>query len=246
VQFSHPKSAIQPQELEEFISGRQTAKNIQGRGRVINGALVGLSSGDVPSVVSPADDLDFIVVDGVLSEAECATLCDAFRSISSSVRNPASDNAFWAGRIVYAHELTFKFLPLALRMKDLCHYSAELLGKFYNLNEAIFADTERLVFWPEGTHMNAHADNANADGTPHRMAWRRFSSVIDLNDDCEGGELYFSALNKIVEPKRGRLVAFTAGFHHEHAILKIRKGNRYILTAFFSNNEDRADEFLYS
>jgi hypothetical protein len=78
------------------------------------------------------------------------------------------------------------------------------------------------------------------------MAWRKFSSVLYLNGDYEGGELYLTALNKIVRPKPGRLIAFTGGFHHEHAVLKIKGGNRYTMPAFFTNDEDRANEFLYS
>jgi hypothetical protein len=75
--------------------------------------------------------------------------------------------------------------------------------------------------------MEPHADNANPDGRHHRMHWRQFGSIIYLNDDYEGGELYMTALNKILKPKRGRLVAFTGGFHHEHAVLNIRAGTRY-------------------
>ena len=78
------------------------------------------------------------------------------------------------------------------------------------------------------------------------MPWRRFASVLYLNDDYEGGELYLTALNKIVRPKRGRLIAFTAGFHHEHAVLRVQRGTRYTMPAFFTEDEDRADVFLYS
>jgi Family of unknown function (DUF6065)/2OG-Fe(II) oxygenase superfamily len=244
--FPRPSAEIPPHELERYVSGEQSTSNFQGRRRVIDGVLATIDTDHLPPECGPADDLDFVLIDDIIDQAECAAFCEAYRSISGSTKRPMTGNAFWAGRVVSAHELIYNFMPLARRMKELCHYSAELIGRFYNLQEAIYADSAQLVCWPEGMHMRPHADNANPGGEPHGMAWRKFSSVLYLNGDYEGGELYLTALNKIVRPKSGRLIAFTGGFHHEHAVLKIKGGNRYTMPAFFTNDEDRANEFLYS
>ncbi len=44
------------------------------------------------------------------------------------------------------------------------------------------------------------------------MAHRDFSGIVYLNDDYQGGEFYFTALNTVIKPKKGMLVAITAGF----------------------------------
>jgi hypothetical protein len=238
--------SIQMNELEEWICGQPTERNVAGRQRVRNGALVIESARDAPAELGPSDDLDFVIIDDVIDPAECSAYCEAFRSISPVNRRSASGNGFWDGRIVYIEELIFSYLPLALRAKKVCQYSVELISRFYGLQEPIYAATAALACWREGTYMNPHTDNAAAKGAPPNIAWRRFSTFICLNDDYEGGEIYICPLNKIVTPKRGRLVAFTSGFHHEHALLKIKKGTRYVMPMFFTNDEGRANEFVYS
>jgi len=243
--FPQPKVEISPQQLGQYISGAQTTKNLDGRRRVVDGALVAAAD-NYPAECSPTDDLDFLLVDDVLDRVECEAFCEAYRSISGSTRMRDTSYGFWDGRIVAADRLIYKFLPQARRMRELCQYTAEAIGKFYSLDEPVYADTMQLACWPEGQHLQPHADSANPDGEPHGMPWRRFASVLYLNDDYEGGELYLTALNKIVRPKRGRLIAFTAGFHHEHAVLRVQRGTRYTMPAFFTEDEDRADVFLYS
>jgi hypothetical protein len=61
-------------------------------------------------------------------------------------------------------------------------------------------------------YCDCHAHNANPDGSPHAMAYRDFSAIVYLNADYQGGEFYFTALDTVIKPKKGMLVAFTAGF----------------------------------
>jgi hypothetical protein len=123
--FPRPRTEISPHKIEEYISGAQTAKNFQGRQRVVDGVLA--ATADDPILeCGPDDDLDFILLDDVIDRAECAAFCEAHRALSASAKKPATGNAYWAGRVIFAHELIYSFLPLARRMRELCHYSAEL------------------------------------------------------------------------------------------------------------------------
>ena len=66
-----------------------------------------------------------------------------------------------------------------------------------------------------------------------------------INDDYEGGELYLSLRSTLaVKPKRGMLVAFTGGFHHEHAVLKVRSGTRLTMLSFITFDRTKADPTL--
>ena len=77
------------------------------------------------------------------------------------------------------------------------------------------------------------------------MAWRNFSSIVYLNDDYDGGELYFTTLDRYIKPKTGMLVAFTAGFHHEHAVLKVTGNDRFTMPGFYTFDVNKADRFIY-
>ena len=108
----------------------------------------------------------------------------------------------------------------------------------------IYPDLLQIMSWPVGIHMPPHADNANPDGSLHAMAHRDFSGIVYLNDDYQGGEFYFTALDTVIKPKKGMLVAFTAGFYHEHAVLQVERKQRLTMPFFLTFNRDRADPSL--
>jgi hypothetical protein len=76
------------------------------------------------------------------------------------------------------------------------------------------------------------------------MPWRNFAAIAYINDDYEGGELYLTALNMAVKPKRGMFVAFTGGFHHEHAVLRVKSGTRLTMPSFITFDRTKADPTL--
>ena len=76
------------------------------------------------------------------------------------------------------------------------------------------------------------------------MAHRDFSGIVYLNDNYRGGEFYFTALDTIIKPKKGMLVAFTAGFHHEHAVLRVESGQRLTMPFFLTFDRTRGDPSL--
>jgi hypothetical protein len=123
---------------------------------------------------------------------------------------------------------------------------AERLSAFYGLTAPIYADTAQLVQWRQGMSMPPHADKAYADGSPHEMPYRDFASVLYLNDGYEGGELYFPRLDIVVQPKRGMLLAFTGGWHHEHAVLTVRTGLRLTMPAFYSFDASKRHPAIYA
>jgi leucine proline-enriched proteoglycan (leprecan) len=76
------------------------------------------------------------------------------------------------------------------------------------------------------------------------MAYRDFAGVIYLNDDYEGGELYFTGLDIAVKPRRGMFVGLTAGFHHEHSVLRVESGTRLTMPFFLTFDRKRANPRL--
>ncbi len=72
------------------------------------------------------------------------------------------------------------------------------------------------------------------------MAHRDFSGIVYLNDDYQGGEFYFTVHDTAIKPKKGMLVAFTAGFYHEHAVLRVEGAERLTMPFFLTFNQSRA------
>ena len=116
------------------------------------------------------------------------------------------------------------------------------LAAFYDCGEALYSDTIHIVRWREGQSMEAHADNARPDGSPNEYPWRSFASVAYLNDDYEGGEIYFSKLGRSLKPRAGTLVGFTGGLEHFHGVTEVTRGTRYTMPAWHTHDAARRDK----
>ena len=70
------------------------------------------------------------------------------------------------------------------------------------------------------------------------MATRRvLVNMMYLNDVDEGGETEFLYQSMRVQPKKGRVVIWPAGFTHTHRGNPPLAGEKYIATAWYSNME---------
>ncbi|HEY0962329.1 MAG TPA: 2OG-Fe(II) oxygenase [Pseudomonadales bacterium] len=223
----------------------QQASNLAGRERIRGGVL---AKGPQTRALGPDDyaSLDFIVVENFLDAAARTELMRSFDALRGTLGAKNLNNDYWQGRLLFAHEVAAQSPVAGGIMKQFQLEATRRIGEFYRLTQPIYADTVQLVVWREGLHMPAHADNANPDGSPHGMPWRSFSSIVYLNDDYDGGELYFTALDAYIKPTAGMLVAFTAGFHHEHAVLNVAKGERLTMPAFYTFERGKADFFIHS
>ena len=85
------------------------------------------------------------------------------------------------------------------------------------------------IYW------NAHVDKAN-------IATYDYSALLYLNNfgtDFEGGEFEFidDDANRVVEPRRGRLITFTSGPENLHRVRRVDRGTRYVLAMWFTCSE---------
>src|SRR5207244_4441019 len=149
------------------------------------------------------DSLDFVYQPNFLTRAECALLAEAAEALADRQHIEDIKDDFWKGRILYFRDVLRARTGAAALMRDAQRRVTERLRGFYKLTVPVFADTVQLVRWRTGMHMPTHADRANPDGSPHGMPFRDFASVIYLNDEYEGGELYFPRLDLTVKPSTG-------------------------------------------
>jgi predicted 2-oxoglutarate/Fe(II)-dependent dioxygenase YbiX len=156
----------------------------------------------------------------------------------------ADIDPYWNDRFIWHADIASARPEAGAIMSRALGRAIARIRAFYRLMVPIYPDLLQIVRWRSGMSMPPHADNANPDGTPHKMAYRDLSGIMYLNDDYEGGELYFTALDVAVKPKRGLLVGLTAGFHHEHAVLRVESGTRLTMPFFLTFDPARADRSL--
>jgi len=91
-------------------------------------------------------------------------------------------------------------------------------------------DLASIKYYPLDSSSGLHSDNCRIDGNVvTRMKPWNSTVIVFLNDNFEGGELYFPNQGAIITPKKGMLVETDAGIDYIHGVNKITKGERFSL-----------------
>lgn len=83
-----------------------------------------------------------------------------------------------------------------------------------------------LLRYQVGGEYKPHVDRAAANV-------RIVSGLIYLNDDFEGGDLFFPRHQLTVKPRTGMVVLFPSIHTHLHASLPIKSGVKYAIVTWF-------------
>ena len=84
-----------------------------------------------------------------------------------------------------------------------------------------------VVKWDVGTSLGIHVDDiCNPNASP-------LASIIYLNDDYEGGELYFLDHGLSIKPKKGDLIYFPGTYNFAHEVKAVISGTRYTVPLWY-------------
>lgn len=105
------------------------------------------------------------------------------------------------------------------------HYSQS-----YGLNMD-YMEAVNFVKYGIGEHFDVHSD--------HGFSYVcTVSTVAYLNDDYEGGELWFKYLDQKIKPDAGDIVVFPSTFIYAHASLPVKSGIKYSAVTMFDYNDN--------
>ncbi len=80
-----------------------------------------------------------------------------------------------------------------------------------------------------GADMGKHVDSEDPTDKSHPVV----SGVLYLNDDYEGGEIYFPEQNIKIKPSAGSMIMFPSYRPYFHHPLEIISGNKYMVPFFW-------------
>lgn len=88
-----------------------------------------------------------------------------------------------------------------------------------------------------------HSDSTGNLGEDNGTSQRHFSSIIYLNQDFSGGELFFPNQNINIYPKPGLLAIFPSTHEYMHGVKEIFNGVRFTMLNFWTYDIDKANSY---
>ena len=131
------------------------------------------------------------------------------------------------GKYIDISSFTHSIKPLEIQVQTLVekHHKVKC-----NLVEVMF------IHYINGSHHKPHTDGQflqNGYAVPGND--RDLTAVLYLNDDYEGGELYFTFLDLKIKPSKGDVITYPTTFQYRHGVNPVL-GNRYVLTFWFTSD----------
>jgi predicted 2-oxoglutarate/Fe(II)-dependent dioxygenase YbiX len=130
--------------------------------------------------------------------------------------------------------------------------------ELYKLTTEALIDSQQLVegFFPnvvsetkhgvtamiEGGELPPHIDKmVYTDGliTSNTSPLRDITTVFYLNDDYEGGEIYFPNLGVEIKPEAGSVICFPTSEKYRHGVRTVLSGERFAISQFWTFKSDK-------
>ena len=108
--------------------------------------------------------------------------------------------------------------------------AVEDYSKLYNIMELKYWEAFNFIKYGPGQHFKEHHD--------HGFSYNcTLSLVAYVNDDYEGGELFFRLQNLKVKPEAGDLFIFPSNFMYPHQAMPVTSGTKYSIVTMLDYNK---------
>ena len=96
----------------------------------------------------------------------------------------------------------------------------------------------QLNYWEAFNFIKYGKDQHFQEHSDHGYSYVSvLSSVGYLNDDYEGGELYFPKFNLKIKPEAGDLYLFPSSFIYSHVAMPVKNGTKYSVVTMLDYND---------
>ncbi|MEQ1596582.1 MAG: 2OG-Fe(II) oxygenase [Casimicrobium sp.] len=156
-----------------------------------------------------------------------------------------ADSGYWKGRTLALPQIQdaeVRDTMISLRYR-IIERLTETLQEQMGPIPPLYSDVLNFARWPQGYQLSPHADAQNPGNHPHPFPWRNFAAVIYLNEDYDGGEIYFPELNIEMRPTAGTLVLFPGTLKYLHGVRMVTGGMRHTIASFLTFNASKEDRF---
>lgn len=201
--------------------------------------------GSLPLVEARAVPPGILAIENFLDRSQCELIRAAFNMSRGKLTADPVD-PFWSDRLLWFDQID----PLANGAKAVMQQArfviAYRIAEHFGVEGWLYSDSQQLVLWNEGHSMPVHVDNAHPDGAEHNTPYRDFAAVLYLNEEFEGGEVFFPLQGFRLRPSTGLLVGFRGTADSPHGVTAVRKGERFTMPCWYSRNPSVAERSMFT
>lgn len=178
-------------------------------------------------------------IDFLENAAKSITIWDVTESHVNENGTVIYDANYWKDRVATRPSLDKNDPRIGPVIEGLFKKLQPIIEEFYSVKVEPTGQT--IVKWMPGQYQHPHADKELHDGPdaglPNDFPYYDLSSLFYLNDDYEGGELYFPLQNVKFKPKKGAAYFFPGDKNFIHGVTEIKSGIRYTCPFFWTITE---------
>lgn len=146
------------------------------------------------------------------------------------------DASYWADRVASGDSLDQNDKRIKSIIENMQERLGEEIKRRWDMD--VIPTGTTIVKWRPGQYQHPHADKELHEGQdrgkPNAFPWYDIASLFYLNDDYDGGELYFPVQGIQFKPKKGAAYFFPGDMNFIHGVTEIKNSNRYTCPFFWT------------
>lgn len=146
------------------------------------------------------------------------------------------DSDYWADRVITYPNISKIDQSIIDTIEGMVARLKVEVDSYFSVDAA--PTSPAMVRWLPGQLQMPHADkelHSGPDaGTPNDFPWYDIAGLFYINDDYEGGELYFPNQGIKFKPKAGSAHFFPGDMNYIHGVTEIKSGIRYTVPFFWT------------
>ncbi|MDP8912643.1 MAG: 2OG-Fe(II) oxygenase [Pseudomonadota bacterium] len=199
----------------------------------------------VPLVEARAAPHEILAIENFLDRSQCELIRAAFNMSRGRLAANLVD-PFWSDRLLWFDQIDPRAIGAKAVMQQARFVIAYRLAEHFGVEGRLYSDSQQLVSWNEGHSMPVHVDNAHPDGSKHDTPHRDFAAVLYLNEEFEGGHVFFPLQGVRLKPSTGLLVGFRGTAESPHGVTAVRKGERFTMPCWYSLDPSVAERSMFT
>jgi len=167
--------------------------------------------------------------------AKSLTIWDVTQTHVNENGTVVYNSDYWKDRVASRPSLDKNDPSIGPVIEGLIVRLTPIIEEFFKVKASPTGQT--IVRWLPGQEQQPHADKelhtGKDAGLPNDFPHYDLASLFYLNDDYEGGELYFPLQDIKFKPKRGAAYFFPGDMNYIHGVTEIKNGIRYTCPFFW-------------